>query len=117
VQAYLIALADCEAPPTMMPEAPDLAGHCRNLKRLAGGRDPPDVLDRCKPRCLRSLQTAARHAPVFTATPGPVRFGTSSCHRKGDGAASDHLRSDGNGEQPSLAKSLASRLPPPRGVP
>jgi hypothetical protein len=73
VLAYLIALADGETPSTTMPEAPDLAGFVAGLSSAwrAGEIRPTFSID-AKPRYLRSLQTVARHAPVFTAAPGPV---------------------------------------------
>jgi hypothetical protein len=73
VQAYLIALADGEAPPTTMPEAPDLAGVIAGLSSAwRAGEIRPTLSMDAKPRYLRSLQTGSRHAPLFTAALDPA---------------------------------------------
>jgi hypothetical protein len=77
VQAHLIAIVDGESPTVTMPEAPDLAAFIAGLSSAwrAGEIRPTFALD-AKPRYLRSLQTAARHAPVVGAnvSPSPGRF-------------------------------------------
>jgi hypothetical protein len=67
VQAYLAALADGEAPSTMIAEPPNLATFIAGLSSAwHNGEVRPTFSIDAKPRYLRGLQTVSAHHPVVS---------------------------------------------------
>ena len=61
VQAYLVALADGETPPSAIPEPPDLSAFVASLSSAwRAGEVRPTFSVEAKPRYLRSLQAVVQ---------------------------------------------------------
>jgi hypothetical protein len=117
MQAHLIALVDGETPPSMTPEHRIWCLHRQALQRLAGRRDPSDVLSRG--------QTALSAQPPI---PGSE---TCSCCRGGNSGNSHSYYSGGEGrgtapnqvcprgqrQLQSHKQRVARGVPPTRRVP
>jgi hypothetical protein len=68
VQAYLVALADGESPPSATPAPPDLSAFVANLSSAwRAGEVRPTFCVEAKPRYLRSLQAVAQQGAAQTS--------------------------------------------------
>jgi hypothetical protein len=82
VQAYLVALADGEAPPRLTSEPPDLAAFVAGLSSAwRAGEVRPTFSMEAKPRYLRNLQKVAEQErpPISTVKPQPETLSAPAC--------------------------------------